>query len=75
VDGIEFFTHGGNGREYKLPVVNLEHASDNEYPPQKKAFEMLKVKVLHGLLEKKSERQKVEKDFAKQLKMLKGFST
>ena len=43
MDGIEFYTQNGNGGDYKLPVVNLDRASDTEYPPQKKAFEMLKV--------------------------------
>ena len=43
MDGVEFFTQYGSKEEYNVPVVNLEHASDSEYPPQRKAFEMLKV--------------------------------
>ncbi|CAK8690721.1 unnamed protein product [Clavelina lepadiformis] len=42
VDKVEFFTQHGSREKYGIPVVNLDKASDTEYPPQKKAFEMLK---------------------------------
>ena len=43
MDGIEFFTQFGSREHFQIPVVNLEKVSDTEYPPQKKAFEILKV--------------------------------
>jgi len=43
VDKIEFFAQRGSREKYGIPVINLDHISDSEYPPQRKAFEMLKV--------------------------------
>ena len=46
MDKIEFFAQHGSREKYGIPVVNLDHISDTEYPPQRKAFEMLKVSNL-----------------------------
>lgn len=42
VDKVSFFTEKGTSEEYGISVVNLDGVSDKEYPPQKKAFKMLK---------------------------------
>ncbi|XP_039255797.2 chondroitin sulfate synthase 1-like [Styela clava] len=42
VDKLSFFTELGSAEKYGVPVINLEGVSDREYPPQKKAFKMLK---------------------------------
>nr|CAB3230901.1 chondroitin sulfate synthase 1-like [Phallusia mammillata] len=47
VDKVEFFAAQGTPDKYHVPVVNLEGISDNEYPPQRKMFTMLKHMCQH----------------------------
>ncbi|XP_070543153.1 chondroitin sulfate synthase 3-like [Ptychodera flava] len=49
VPDLEFFSQVKTTNDWSLPIVTLQNISDDVYPPQQKAFEMLKYMCNHHI--------------------------